>query len=50
MSLNPSRREDDYANENINPDPSQEVATMLRDAECLLHDLAGHAGIDLDGY
>ena len=34
----------------VNPDPIQEVATMLRDAERLVRNLAAHAGIDLDGY
>ncbi len=45
------RKGSDYrqvlADENVNPDPIQEVATMLQDAERLLYDLAFHAGIDL---
>lgn len=48
------RKGSDYAkvlaDESVNPDPIQEVATMLRDAERLLYDLAAHAGIDLDSY
>ena len=38
------------AEEDVDPDPIQEVATMLQDAERLLHSLAAHAGIDLDSY
>ena len=45
------RKGSDYqqvlADENVNPDPIQEVATMLQGAERLLFDLAFHAGIDL---
>ena len=48
------RKGSDYAqilaDENVNDDPIQEVATMLRDAERLLYGLAAHAGIDLDSY
>ena len=48
------RKGSDYAqvleDENVNPDPTQEVATMLRDAESLLYSLASHVGIDLDSY
>ena len=48
------RKGSDYAqvlaDENVNPDPIQEVATMLRDAERLLYGLAAHAGINLDSY
>ncbi len=48
------RKGSDYtqvlADENVNPDPIQEVATMLRHAERLLDDLAAHTGIDLDSY
>lgn len=45
------RKGSDYqqvlADANVNPDPIQEVATMLQSAERLLCDLALHAGIDL---
>ena len=45
------RKGSDYqrvlADENVNPDPIQEVATMLQGAERLLHDLAFNVGIDL---
>jgi len=47
------RKGSDYqkvlADENVNDDPVQEVATMLQGAERLLYDLALHAGIDLYG-
>ena len=47
------RKGSDYAqvlaDENVNPDPIQEVVTMLFDAELLLRHLASHFGIDLDG-
>ena len=52
--LTAHRKGSDYqqvlAEENVDPDPIQEVATMLRDAERLLRSLAAHAGIDLDSY
>ena len=52
--LTAHRKGADYAqvltDESVNPDPIQEVATMLQDAERLLHSLAAHAGIDLDSY
>ena len=52
--LTAHRKGSDYAqvlaDENVNPDPIQEVATMLRDAERLLYGLASHVGIDLDSY
>ena len=38
------------ADEDVNPDPIQEVAIMLRDAERLLYGLAAHVGINLDSY
>lgn len=45
------RKGSDYAqvltDENVNPDPIEEVATMLQDAERLLRSLAAHVGIDL---
>ena len=48
------RKGSDYpqvlADANVNDDPIQEVATMLRDAERLLYSLAAHVGIDLDSY
>ncbi len=48
------RKGSDYtqvlADEDVNPDPIQEVAIMLHGAERLLNDLAAHAGIDLDSY
>ena len=48
------RKGSDYAqvvaDENVNPDPIQEIATMLRNAERLLYSLASHVGIDLDSY
>ena len=52
--LTAHRKGSDYAqvlaDENVDDDPIQEVATMLRYAERLLYDLAAHAGIDLDSY
>ena len=52
--LTAHRKGSDYAqvlaDEDVNPDPIQEVASMLRDAERLLYDLAAHAGIDLESY
>ena len=52
--LTAHRKGSDYANvladERVNSDHIQEVATMLQDAERLLHDLAAHAGIDLNSY
>ena len=48
--LTGSDYEELLADQNVNPDPIQEVATMLRDAERLLCSLAAHAGIDLDSY
>ena len=48
------RKGSDYAqilaDENVNDDHIQEVATMLRDAERLLYGLAAHVGINLDSY
>ena len=45
------RKGSDYqqvlTDENVNPDPIREVATMLQGAERLLYGLAFHAGIDL---
>ena len=52
--LTAHRKGSDYAQvlaeENVNDDPMQEVATMFQDAEHLLHDLAAHGGIDLGSY
>ena len=48
------RKGSDYqqvlADEGVDPDPIQEVATMLQDAERMLCNLAAHAGIDLESY
>ena len=50
--LTAHRKGSDYeqvlADANVNPDPIQEVVTMLFGAELLMHDLASHFGIDLD--
>ena len=52
--LTAHRKGSDYAqvlaDADVNANPIQEVATMLRDAERLLYDLAAHAGIDLESY
>lgn len=52
--LTAHRKGSDYqqvlAEEDVDPDPIQEVASLLHNAERMLYSLASHAGIDLDSY